>query len=826
MKTAMRSAVRLGGLLLVLGLATAACENPVMVRVRAITEQVLAPDIEVLYSSVALPSGTPLDIGSILVGESKDVSFEIRNKGRGVLRLPTDPPVAWAGSSSLSVTLQPAVTIAPGGSSGFTVRFLPVAAGAADATLTIESNDSDTPLFTFTVNGSASDVPVPDINLRLASTPVPSGGSHPFADTRVQASTDAAFTLENLGTAVLNLTGSPDRVIIAGANPDQFSVQSVLPASLAAGASTGLTIRFSPTSVGSKSASVSVPNDDPDAGERPYVFSVSGKGVTPNIAVKQGTTPLPSGSGIYSFAGVAVGNQGNAVAFIIENTGDAALNLTGSRVALSGAGAARFVVTAAPPASVGAGMTGSFSLAFKPVDFAAQSATVTVTSDDVDTPSYTFTVTGTGIPWVKSYGGSANDFGYSLQATADGGFILAGATATWKAAGYPSDPQSLWIVKLSAGGAVEWQRIYSGSGFDGVQTGATNAVKQTADGGYIVASSSLSFSASYSFWVLKLTSAGDVTWQKSYGGSLADWPRAICQTADGGYAVAGYTSTFGAGSGDVWVLRLDANGAITWQKAFGGTSADQAYDIHQTADGGFIVAGTTQSYGAGGSDGWLLKLASDGALTWAKTYGGTGTDGFGGVLQVGTDYMVAGSTASAVAGGTDAWVLSLNSSGTAIVQKAFGGASTDSFNSIEQTGGDYVLGGTTQTWGAGGDCWLMKLNGLLSPAWQKTYGGGSLEMGWFASPVSSGGFAMSASTPSFGAGSGDAWLLRITPDGSAPAYVGGGASLGQDTAATVTTTGVTGTSSSPTVTTTTATAASTSIVPADTAATVLTQFPP
>jgi len=264
--------------------------------------------------------------------------------------------------------------------------------------------------------------------------------------------------------------------------------------------------------------------------------------------------------------------------------------------------------------------------------------------------------------WAKTYGGSGGDFASSIQQTTDGGYIVAGSTYSF---GASYDYFDFWVLKLDSNGNVTWQKTYGGSGDD-----VATSIQQTTDGGYIVAGLTDSFGvAGYEnddFWVLKLDSNGNITWQKTYGGSDYDYAYSIQQTTDGGYIVAGSTGSFGADYGDSWVLKLDSNGNVTWQKTYGGSGDDVASSIQQTTDGGYIVAGSTDSFGAGGSDAWVLKLGSNGNVTWQKTYGGSGDDVATSIQQT-TDggYIVAGSTDSFGAGGYDYdfWVLKLDSSG-------------------------------------------------------------------------------------------------------------------------------------------------------------------
>ena len=159
-----------------------------------------------------------------------------------------------------------------------------------------------------------------------------------------------------------------------------------------------------------------------------------------------------------------------------------------------------------------------------------------------------------------------------------------------------------------------WSKTYSGDYEDIVRS-----VQQTSDGGFIAAANTRSFGVlSQDLWVIKLNENGTVSWQKTYGGSGYSHAYSIQQTSDGGYVVAGYTNSSGAGSFDFWVLKLDENGDISWQKIYGGSNGDSAKSIQQTSDGGYIVTGNTTSFGAGNYDLWVLKLDGNGNVSWQK----------------------------------------------------------------------------------------------------------------------------------------------------------------------------------------------------------------
>ncbi|MCW7071423.1 MAG: hypothetical protein OCU12_03690 [Methanophagales archaeon] len=153
----------------------------------------------------------------------------------------------------------------------------------------------------------------------------------------------------------------------------------------------------------------------------------------------------------------------------------------------------------------------------------------------------------------------------------------------------------------------EWSKTFGGSDYDFAMS-----VQQTTDGGYIIAGSTDSYGAgSYDFWLVKTDSDGNKEWDKTFGGSDYDWAESVQQTTDGGYIIAGFTRSYGAGDRDFWLVKTDANGNKEWDKTFGGSDYDFASSVQQTADGGYIIAGSTASYGAGDKDFWLVKVKGE-----------------------------------------------------------------------------------------------------------------------------------------------------------------------------------------------------------------------
>jgi len=365
--------------------------------------------------------------------------------------------------------------------------------------------------------------------------------------------------------------------------------------------------------------------------------------------------------------------------------------------------------------------------------------------------------------WAATYGGIFFDEAHSVQQTGDGGYLVAG----WTRSSGAGDADFL-VLKLRSDGTVEWQKTYGGDSWD-----EARSIRQTSEGGYIVAGWTMSFGAGLGdLWVLKLGADGAIEWQNTYGGGGEDLALSIQQTGDKGYIVTGVTSSFGAGSSDVWVLKLRPDGKMEWQKTYGGDGVDRAFSIQQTGDGGYIVAGDTISFALQGQetpDVWILKLKSDGAVEWQKIYGGDNYDQASSVRQTSDGgYVAAGRTDSFGAGGGDVWVLKLGSDGAVAWQRTYGGVGLDEASSIQQTGnGGYIMAGNTASSGAWGvDALVLELSPDGAVEWQKTYGGVDDDWAFFIQQTSDGGYIITGGTRSFGAGEDDLWVLKLRPDGS------------------------------------------------------------
>jgi len=297
-----------------------------------------------------------------------------------------------------------------------------------------------------------------------------------------------------------------------------------------------------------------------------------------------------------------------------------------------------------------------------------------------------------------------------------------------------------------------------------------NSVQPTPDGGYIVTGSTTSFGAGNTDVLLaKFEANGDLAWSNTLGGTGIDTGTSLQITPDGGFIVTGYTGSFGAGSTDVLLANFEANGALTWIKSFGGTGVDTGRSVQLTPDGGFIVTGGTTSFGAGSQDVLLAKFEANGDLTWSKTLGGTG-DEYGRSVQITPDggFIVTGETRSFGAGNYDMLLSKFEANGALTWSKTLGGTSNDIGTSVQITpDGAFMVTGETTSFGAGStDVLLAKFEANGALAWSKTLGGTGTDYGYSVQLTPDGGFIVTGGTLNFGAGNYDMLLSKFEANGA------------------------------------------------------------
>jgi hypothetical protein len=397
-------------------------------------------------------------------------------------------------------------------------------------------------------------------------------------------------------------------------------------------------------------------------------------------------------------------------------------------------------------------------------------------------PYDTLPAIGPSPSFCKAIGGKNDDGGHSLIQTSDGGYAITGVTKSFGAGEW-----DVYLVKLDAHGNLQWTKTIGGP-----ETEEGNSLIQTSDGGYVIAGATNSSGAGYvDFYVVKLDADGNLQWTKTIGGPGYEIGNSLIQTSDGGYAIAGETESFGAGGKDVYLVKLDANGNLQWTKTIGGKGWEAGFSLIQTSDGGYAIAGYTSSFGAGQLDVYVVKLDANGNLQWTKTIGGPGEEIGTSLIQTSDGgYAIAGGTRSFGAGGTDVYVVKLDADGNLQWTKTIGGKKEDVGASLIQTSDDgYAIAGVTNSFGAGGtDVYVVKLGANGNLQWTKTIRAKSKNL--IKSSIvqtSDGSYVIAGTTRSFGAGKDDVYVVKLDKNGyaccaaSQTSRVGSGGTLGSHT---------------------------------------------
>ncbi len=296
--------------------------------------------------------------------------------------------------------------------------------------------------------------------------------------------------------------------------------------------------------------------------------------------------------------------------------------------------------------------------------------------------------------FAKIYGGSGDESGYNVQQTTDGGFIIIGNSDVFGAGLW-----DIYLIKTNSSGDVLWTKTYGGTDQD-----YGYSVQQTTDGGYILAGvRNNPFGFDNDLYLIRTNSTGDTLWTKIYGAGNHDEGYSVLQTSDGGFIVAGTTVSFGSGNSDVYLIKTNSDGDTLWTKTYGGTNADYCYEIQKTTDGGYILIGESLSFGAGVWNAYLIKIDGDGTVTWSKTYGGASITYMRSVQQT-TDggYILGGSTNNFGAGGFDMYLVKTDSMGSLLWSKAYGDTLEEHGNyAVQNADGGYTITGYAQSFGAG-----------------------------------------------------------------------------------------------------------------------------
>ena len=370
------------------------------------------------------------------------------------------------------------------------------------------------------------------------------------------------------------------------------------------------------------------------------------------------------------------------------------------------------------------------------------------------------------LEWARTFGGSNIDIGHHVEQTSDLGFIITGYTRSFGAAA----GRNVWLVKTDNLGYQEWQVAFGGADDD-----EGHSVKQTTDGGFIIAGHTESFGAGLKDVLLIRTDAnGNQMWMRTFGGTSDDEGYDLLQTSDGGFLIAGVSTSFTAGSRDGWLVKTDALGNQQWTKSFGGWGSDGFWSIVQTADGGYALAGWTFSLGPGPlGNAWLVKVDVSGNLQWQKAFGGTDVDRAYDVDQLDDEgFILTGFTYVSTARLDDMWLIRTDNLGNALWTKTFGGTGRDYGNAVKQTAdGGLIVAGYTLSFGMGSeDFWFVRTDIDGNLLWQTTLGGGASDVAFSVQQTLDGGFVATGHTLSHGAGVHDVWLVKLAADVTSVPY--------------------------------------------------------
>lgn len=406
------------------------------------------------------------------------------------------------------------------------------------------------------------------------------------------------------------------------------------------------------------------------------------------------------------------------------------------------------------------------------------------------------------IEWQKCLGGYDTDAAAYIQQTNDGGYIVTGYVISNDGDVSNNHGMSdIWVAKLSSSGSIDWQKCLGGSNNE-----YSYFIMQTRDNGYLITGKTNSNDGNvsanhgnYDGWLIKLDNWGNIQWSKCIGGSNDEEIHYAIQT-ENGYVVVGFTISNDGdvsnnhGNYDYWLVQLDDNGNIIWQKCYGGSSNDRAYEFQQTNDGGFIIGGSSSSNDGdvsgnhGGVDYWVTKLDINGNLQWQKSYGGSSEDELR-ALELTDDggYIIGGFVLSDDGDviyshpSYEYWVAKLDAYGNIQWKKSLGGSGMEFLSSIKQTAdGGYVIAGRTNTSNDGdvsgwhgccgnSDAWIVKLSSLGDLLWQKCVGGTEYDYSNCIQITSDGGYILAGDTKSndydvYGNhNSSDYWIVKLSP---------------------------------------------------------------
>ena len=372
----------------------------------------------------------------------------------------------------------------------------------------------------------------------------------------------------------------------------------------------------------------------------------------------------------------------------------------------------------------------------------------------------------------KVFGEYDAEMGYSIHSTNDNGYIISGATSSyWATDSLPArilEPAhgvtDAIIAKVDRNGDYEWVKTYGGENYES----AFNA-KQTEDGGFIFMGYTASYGLGlYDFWLVKLDQNGSILWQKTYGDANSNIGLYGDICSDNGFVLVGSTVPEGRNDRDIWLIKTDLNGDIEWSQTYGDSSIQSGSYLKQTQDDGFIILGSSLKTETQ-TDINIIKVDEKGIVQWQKQIVYAGNDVPYAIKEDDNGYVVAATTTSLGAGDKDIFLIKLDQSGTIIWERTYGGAELEYGFDVFPGDDGYVVVGSTSSFGTMFyDIWILKVDFNGEEIWNQIFSGENIDIGRAIIGHKSGGYTVLAQTSSYGAGEYDFWILKLNENGIVP----------------------------------------------------------
>ena len=357
--------------------------------------------------------------------------------------------------------------------------------------------------------------------------------------------------------------------------------------------------------------------------------------------------------------------------------------------------------------------------------------------------------------WTKIFATPGDDYGEYVEQTDDGGFIIVGSTDS-------SGSDDVLLIKTNSAGDTIWTKIYGTYRWD-----YASCVHQTSDGGYIIFGDTDSFYPTrWNGWLIKTNSNGDTLWTKVFTGPKYYFIRSGLELASGnGYVFTGYSKTSAAGNEDIWFARTNMNGDTVWTKTFAGSGREFSFSIAHASNGDLLIAGTTESFGAGESDALIIRVEGDGDFVWTKTYGGLEKECFYDIKPTDDGCFIAvGYTESFANNDYSAWLVKIDANGDTLWTKTFGDNFDERAYSVLQTSdGGFVFTGLQHKSVWDDDLWIVKTDENGNFLWSKNYGGEHWELGQSINQNNDGSLIITGNYYSEVTNTRDIWLLNFDP---------------------------------------------------------------